>query len=335
MNTVNSVLRILSDGRFHSGSALGEALNISRAAVWKAVQKLQHEWQIKINAIPGRGYQLAVPLIMLNKDTILSVMGPQYLSQLQDIQILWSVDSTNRYTLNQAATEAVSGLVVLAEHQSAGRGRRGRHWASPFGRNMYLSLLWEFDLDAAQLSGLSLAIAVAITRALAKLNITDVMLKWPNDVLWQERKLCGVLLEMKGEASGPWQVVIGIGMNVNMGSMTTEEIGQPWVDLQSILGQNLDRNQLTSLILSELLDAMQQFQHSGLSPFLVEWRARDICHDQLVELHFPDRIQQGIARGIDNSGALLSIHPMWIMTVSITFLKHQSTASRRRRGRIL
>lgn len=305
MNTVNSVLRILSDGRFHSGSALGEALSVSRAAVWKAVQKLQHEWQVKINAIPGRGYQLAAPLTLLDKDTILSVIVPQTQSRLQEVQVLWSVDSTNRYILNLAPSGVVSGLAVLAEHQSAGRGRRGRHWVSPFGRNLYLSLLWEFELDATQLSGLSLAIAVAMTRALTKLKINDVMLKWPNDLLWQERKLCGVLLEMKGEASGPWQVVIGIGMNVNMDPIMTDEIGQPWVDLQSILGRNLDRNQLAGLILSELLDAIDQFQHLGLSPFLAEWRSRDVCRDQLVELHFPDRVQQGIARGIDSDGALL------------------------------
>ena len=305
MNTVNSVLRILSDGRFHSGSALGEALSVSRAAVWKAVQKLQQEWQVRINAVPGRGYQLAVPLTLLDKDTILSAIAPQTRSRLQEIQVLWSVDSTNRYILNQAPNGIGSGLAVLAEHQSAGRGRRGRHWVSPFGRNLYLSLLWDFELDAAQLSGLSLAIAVAITRALSKLEINDVMLKWPNDLLWQERKLCGVLLEMKGEASGPWQVVIGMGMNVNMDSITTEEIGQPWVDLKTILGQNLDRNKLAAVILSELLEAMDQFQDSGLSPFLAEWRTRDICRDQLVELHFPDKVQQGIARGIDLNGALL------------------------------
>ena len=305
MNTVNSVLRILSDGQFHSGSTLGETLDVSRAAVWKAIQKLQREWKIRINAVPGRGYQMAVPLTLLEKDIILSSMEPQIQSRIQDLHILWSVDSTNRYTLKLATNETVSGVVVLAEHQSAGRGRRGRHWVSPFGRNLYLSLLWEFDMDAAQLSGLSLVIAVAITRALSKMKINDVMLKWPNDVLWQDRKLCGLLLEMHGEASGPWQVVIGIGMNVNMNSITVEEIGQPWVDLQSILGRIVDRNQLAGLILRELLDAIALFQRSGLSAFLAEWRVRDVCRDQLVELHFPDRVQHGIARGIDSSGALL------------------------------
>ena len=305
MSTVITVLRILSDGRFHSGRALGEALGISRAAVWKAIQKLQHDWQIKINAVSGRGYQLAAPLELLDKDAILSAMQPQFRSQLADMQILLSVDSTNRYTLSQASSGAFSGLAVLAEHQTAGRGRRGRHWISPFGRNLYLSLLWEFDLDAAQLSGLSLAIAVAIVRTLVKLKIDDVALKWPNDVLWQNRKLCGVLLEMHGEASGPWLVVIGIGVNVNMGSISSEVIGQPWVDLQTIMGCYLERNQLAGMLLDELLRAVTLFQQSGLTPFLAEWRSHDICRDHLVELHFPNAVQEGIARGIDNHGALL------------------------------
>jgi BirA family biotin operon repressor/biotin-[acetyl-CoA-carboxylase] ligase len=305
MKTVMTVLQILTDGRFHSGRALGETLGVSRAAVWKAVQKLQHDWQIKINAVSGRGYQLAAPLELLDSGAILSVMEPQFRSQLRDMQILLSVDSTNRYALAQAASGARSGLAVLAEHQTAGRGRRGRHWVSPFGRNLYLSLLWEFDLDATQLSGLSLAIAVAIVRALAKLNIVDVALKWPNDVLWRERKLCGVLLEMHGEASGPWLVVIGIGMNVNMGTISPQAIGQPWVDLQTILGRYHERNHLAGLLLEELLRAVTQFQQGGLAPFLAEWRAHDICRDRQVALHFPNTVQEGIARGIDDHGALL------------------------------
>ena len=322
-----TVLRILSDGRFHSGRALGEVLGITRAAVWKAVQKLQHDWQIKINAISGRGYQLATPLELLDSDAILSAMEPQFRSQLQDIQILLSVDSTNRYTLGLASSGATPGLAVLAEHQAAGRGRRGRHWISPFGRNLYLSLLWEFDLDATKLSGLSLAVAVAIVRTLAKLEIDDVALKWPNDVLWQDRKLCGVLLEMHGEASGPWLVVVGIGMNVNMGTINSEAIGQPWVDLQTILGRYLERNRLAGLLLDELLCAATQFQQSGLAPFLAEWRSHDICRNRLVELHFPNAVQEGIARGIDNHGALLLeiegvVRPYHAGEVSLRYSDH-------------
>lgn len=305
MNTVLTVLRILSDGRFHSGRTLGETLGISRAAVWKVVQNVQQDWQLKINAVSGRGYQLATPLELLDKDAILSAMQPRSRAHLQDVHILSSVDSTNRYAMTQVSESTTSGLVVLAEHQTAGRGRRGRRWVSPFGRNLYLSLLWDFDLDAAQLSGLSLAIAVAIVRTLVKLEIVDVDLKWPNDVLWQKKKLSGVLLEMRGEANGPLVVVIGIGMNVNMGAIDPEDIDQPWIDLQTILGYYVERNRLAGLLLDELLHAVIRFQQSGLEPFLAEWRARDICRNCPVELHFPNRVQHGIARGIDNHGALL------------------------------
>ena len=300
-----TVLRILSDGHFHSGRSLGETLGISRAAVWKAVQKLQQDWQLKINAVSGRGYQLATPLDLLDKDTVLLGMQQRFRAYLQDVHILPTVDSTNRYALDKALTSATPGLVVLAEHQMAGRGRRGRQWVSPFGRNLYLSLLWEFDLDAAQLSGLSLAIGVAIVRTLTRLEINDVDLKWPNDVLWQGKKLAGILLEMRGEASGPWQVVIGIGINVNMGVIDPEDIDQPWVDLQTILGHHLNRNQLTGMLLEELLQIVIGFQQSGLEPFLAEWQVRDICRNCPIELHFPNRVLQGIARGIDNQGALL------------------------------
>jgi len=327
MNTAITVLRILSDGQFHSGAALGEVLGVSRAAVWKAVHKLESDWQIKVNAVPGRGYQMAAPLELLDSNAILSMMELQFRSEMRDMQILLSVDSTNRYTLAQASSGAMPGLAVFAEHQTAGRGRRGRHWVSPFGRNLYLSLLWEFDLDAAQLSGLSLAIAVAIVRALIKLDIDDVVLKWPNDVLWQDRKLCGVLLEMHGEASGPWLVVIGIGMNVNMGAMSPEAIGQPWVDLQTILGQYVERNRLAAVLLNELVRAVTDFQQSGLAPFLAEWRARDVCRDRAVELHFPNMVQQGIARGIDDHGALLletggAVKPCHAGEVSLRYSQH-------------
>ena len=322
-----TVLRILSDGQFHSGCALGEALGVSRAAVWKAAHKLESDWQIKINAVSGRGYQLAAPLELLDRDTILAAMTPQFRSAVQDIHVLPSVDSTNHYTLTQVPDGAKSGLAVVAEHQTAGRGRRGRHWVSPFGRNLYLSFLWRFDLDAAQLPGLSLAIAVAIVRALRKLEIHDLALKWPNDVLWQDRKLSGVLLEMHGEASGPWVVVIGIGMNVNMGAISPQVIDQPWVDLQTILGHYQERNRLAGILLNELVLAVTEYQQTGLASFLAEWRARDVCRDCPVELHFPNSVQQGIARGIDDHGAFLLetdgvIKPYHAGEVSLRYSHH-------------
>lgn len=300
MNTAIQVLQALRDGQFHSGTGLGRELGISRAAVWKAVHKLQSEWALQIDAVSGRGYRLAESIGLLDAGRIrqASGLGPQ----LAALEILLATDSTNRRLLQAAAAGASSGTVILAEHQSAGRGRRGRRWESPFGRNLYLSLLWEFEAAASRLAGLSLAVAIAVVRALEAAGLSGLGLKWPNDVWWQERKLAGILLEMRGEVSGPWQVAIGIGLNVNMCGIGMDPA---WVDVQTIQGAPADRDLLAGRLLAELFAVLARFQHDGLTPLLPEWRARDVSRNRPVALQFPDRTLHGVARGINGDGALL------------------------------
>lgn len=327
MSTVISVLQKLTDGHFHSGVELGRSLNISRAAVWKAIKKLQNEWQLNIHSIPGKGYRLAEPLQLLDKTEILSAMHKETRSTLGDLEVLWSTDSTNRIALQRADSGRTKSVAVLAEHQSAGRGRRGRHWESPFSRNLYLSLVWQFETDASSVSGLSLAVALAVVRTLQKIGADDLHLKWPNDVLWMNRKLCGVLLEMHGESTGPWKVVIGIGLNVNMGEQASVDIDQPWVDLHTVLGHRSDRNQLAGMLLSELIEVIEQFQLSGLEPFISEWQKYDATCNKQVELHFPNTVLHGISRGINSQGALLlevdgEIRPYHAGEVSLRNTQH-------------
>ncbi len=300
MNTATGVLQALRDGHFHSGAKLGDQLGVSRAAVWKAVQKLQSDWQLKIDAVSGRGYRLAEDIKLLDPDRIKTASGLG--SRLTNLEVLLSVDSTNRYLLQQAAAGASGGTVVLAEHQTAGRGRRGRRWESPFGRNIYLSLLWEFDVAVSRLAGLSLAMAIGVVRALEKSGVEGLGLKWPNDVWWQNRKLAGILLEMRGEVSGPWQVAIGIGLNANMPAAV---IDSSWVDVQTIQGTGVDRDVLSGLLLAELFAILDQFQSEGLTPLLPEWRTRDVSRNRAIALHFPDRVLHGVARGVNGEGALL------------------------------
>lgn len=300
MNTATSVLEALCDGHFHSGTRLGARLGISRAAVWKAIRKLQSEWQLRIDAIPGRGYRLVEDVKLLDPERIRahSGLGPR----LARLEVMLSIDSTNRFLLQQAGRGAAPGTVILAEHQSAGRGRRGRSWVSPFGRNICLSLLWEFEMPASRLAGLSLAVAIAVVRALEQYGVSGLGLKWPNDVWWQGRKLAGILLEMRGETGGPWQVAIGIGLNANMPAAVRES---SWVDVQTILAQTVDRDRLSGLLLAELFALLEQFQREGLTPLLPEWRQRDVSRNRAVTLHFPDQVLHGIARGINGEGALL------------------------------
>ncbi len=305
MDTSISVVRLLADGRFHSGAALGRSLGVSRAAVWKAIRKIRDDWQLSVQAVRGRGYRLTEPLQLLERERILAVLDVKQSARLERLDIVWSTASTNRLAFDLAPSRAGQVAGVLAEHQSAGRGRRGRRWESPLGRNLYLSLIWHFGGDVTNLSGLSLVVALAVLRTLQQEGAQGIGLKWPNDVLWQDRKLCGVLLEMQGESTGPWQVVMGVGLNVAMEDHPGLHIERPWVDLRTVLGGSPDRNRLAGTLLAELIDMVDDYQRHGLSPFLEEWRQHDVTANRPVELQFAERTVRGTARGIDEQGALL------------------------------
>ena len=194
--------------------------------------------------------------------------------------------------------------MCLDEQQRAGRGRRGRTWISPFGGNLYLSLLWRFSSGAAQIAGLSLAIAVAVSRALHEVGLGTAGVKWPNDIVISGRKLAGILLEMAGEASGPCLVVIGVGLNMKS-DPTMATIDQPWTDLRTELGKSVGRNDLAARLINYMMDAAVKFERDGLVPFLDEWREMDVFEGKDVELHLPGKQIRGVARGVDETGALL------------------------------
>lgn len=297
------ILHTLGDGRFHSGEQLGAALGVSRTAVWKHLQALG-ELGLDIYAVPGKGYRLAAPLELLQRDTVLASLTPASRALLTALELHPSLDSTNRYLSAQAASLA-SGHACLAEHQTAGRGRRGRTWVSPFAANIYLSLLWHFTLSPAAVSGLGLVSGVAVARALRQVGLKDIGLKWPNDVMWCGRKLGGTLLEVAGESFGPIKVVTGIGLNVRMPSPAGAQIDQAWVDLETALGNKVSRNAVAGLLLHHVLLAMEQFQAAGLAAFLDEWRQWDIIAGKTVRLHLPHDTLTGIAQGVDHNGALL------------------------------
>lgn len=304
MNLVQTVLTALGDGRFHSGEALGVASGCSRSAIWKAIQSLQQAG-VEVFSVRGKGYRLASPIELLNAEAILARMAAITRAAVQDLDICFEVDSTNARLLARAKQQAVSGHACLAERQLAGRGRRGREWVSPFGGNLYLSLLWQFADGAAQVGGLSLAIAVAVIRALREIGLHGAGVKWPNDILVGERKLAGILLELAGEASGPCAVVVGVGLNVRLPADAMAAVTKPWTDVQTELGHPVARNTLAAKLLHHLIDAVQQFEREGLAPFLSDWLAWDVLADRKVVLDLPQGKVQGVARGVDASGALL------------------------------
>lgn len=298
------LLEILADGRFWSGEALGARLGVSRAAVWKRLRALKR-LGLEIQAVRGRGYRVAHPIELLNAGTLLKHLSPSVQAVIPCLDIFTELDSTNTYLKARALGGAPGGSVCLAEMQSAGRGRLGRVWVSPFASNLYLSLLWRYAAGPAALAGLSLVAGVALVRALKQFVPEGLGLKWPNDVQWQGRKLAGVLIEMAGESAGPSHAVIGIGVNVRMPDAAAVEIGQPWVDLTHCLGGPPSRNALAAAVLESLIESLRQFDAHGLRPFLDVWREHDVMAGRPVQLHLPNSVVAGEARGIDDSGALM------------------------------
>lgn len=290
------LINILADGAFHSGEQLGEAFGMSRAAINKHIQTIR-EWGLDVFTVPGKGYSLPAPIQLLNEQTILS-----YLPAGQ-VTVLPVVDSTNQYLLDRI-TELKSGDACVAEYQHAGRGRRGRQWVSPFGTNLYLSMFWRLEQGPAAAMGLSLVVGIVMAEVLRKLGAEQVRVKWPNDLYLNDKKLAGILVELTGKTGDAAQLVIGAGINLTMRESITNAINQDWINLQEA-GVNIDRNKLTAELLSELRLAVVKFENEGLSAFISRWREMDNYLDRSVKLIIGNQEIFGIARGIDQQGALL------------------------------
>lgn len=304
-----ALLKILADGKYHSGTDLGLKFGISRAAIGKNIQKIERCYNLTVFAVKGKGYRLQQPLELLNEDLLRQKLSSHTAKQLSQFEIFSDIDSTNRYLNNKSIDGAASGYLVLAEQQSSGQGRRGRTWVSPFGCNLFLSLLWRFQSGPAQLGCLSLFIAVAVIRALKIIGIKDVGVKWPNDIYWQNKKLGGILLEMRGEHSGPCAVVIGVGLNISMPIANEEmnKIDQPWVDIESILDKKINRNDFTAYVINALFDVLNEIPDEQ-NNLLEEWQQVDILKNQQVDVMFADKTISGIALGINHDGALRLQH---------------------------
>lgn len=294
-----ALLDVLADGAWHSGEALALADGVTRAAVAKRVEKLR-ELGLEVEARQGLGYRLAQPLERL-QPTVLAQAVPGLAVRVAD-----RLDSTNRVLLDAPA--GADPQALFAEFQSAGRGRRGRAWRSPFGANLYLSLAWSFAGWPPQLTALPLAVGVACARAVRAQGLADLRLKWPNDLHAHGRKLGGILIEHRGEAGGTCRVVIGIGLNVAMSGAQAEGIDQPWISLNEALAAEgrpaASRNALARDLLVELQALLAAYAVQGFAPLRADWEALDLTRDRAVRISGEPALE-GIARGVDPDGALL------------------------------
>jgi BirA family biotin operon repressor/biotin-[acetyl-CoA-carboxylase] ligase len=212
------------------------------------------------------------------------------------------INSTNTYLLECARQKSISGWVCFAEQQSKGRGRLGRSWYSPKGASIYCSILWNFPAQQTDLSALSLAVGVMVVDALTAYGVpAGIGLKWPNDILCAGSKMGGVLLERLPEQAGMIPVVIGIGLNLQL----PEPHAANWIDLASITGEPVRRNEMAGRLLKELLMQLPEYQNKGLPGFIEEWRARDILLNKHVTIQANEKSIAGMVVGINESGELL------------------------------
>lgn len=305
MSTRYRLIELLADGQFRSGEWLGRQLGISRAAVWKHLRMFS-EFGLDIHAVPGQGYRLFTPFQPLSADLIRLPLSESVNARLGGLDVLHEIDSTSEYLKRTKSRHNPCCIrVCAAEWQSSGRGRRGRRWVSPYGTNVYLSLAMQLSKSILRYGGLSLAAAVAVLQAIRDCGIDDLGVKWPNDIFYQGRKIAGILLDLSGESSGPFYVVLGIGVNLKIPDRAGREIDQPWADL-SQSGVKLDRNYLAGKILEAVVLAVDGFSEKGLEAFIHEWERFDLLSGRVVEMHLEGKSMiTGVARGIDADGALL------------------------------
>ncbi|MEE4191918.1 MAG: biotin--[acetyl-CoA-carboxylase] ligase [Halieaceae bacterium] len=241
----------------------------------------------------------------LNPEHIQSGLTAEARALLGELRVHGAIDSTNAEALRRLESGAVPGLVITAEQQTAGRGRRGRDWVSPPAANIYLSVAWQFHGGVEAMDGLSLAVGVGVAEALAEQGLETVALKWPNDLLHGDAKLGGILVETSGHAAGPTSAVVGIGINLAMPDTEAEAIDQRWTDVSRAGGIRGGRNALLGSLLNHLLPLLANFESAGFHPWRERWLARNAHAGQSVALRSGDREIVGVVQGVDESGALL------------------------------
>lgn len=317
-----ALVRQLADGHWHSVAQLHNLFEKYANTLEEFIAKL-HQLGIAVEFHNTLGYRIIGGLDLLCDETITQLFI-QYKNRqpLTKVHSQWLLDSTNDVALAWLDSDKPNGSLLLAETQCRGRGRGGNQWISPAARNIYLSVLWRFNGDVDNLTGLSLAVGVQIVRALEHFGFCGLGLKWPNDVLWQKRKLAGVLVELKSLSADVCGIVVGIGINCRLTEQERKLIDQPTTDLYDIaqyhaLGAIPSRNELAAILWGYLEDLLAQYQYSGFLPWQPHWEELNVFAGKKVSIRhgttLADRLVNntdivGIAEGVDVTGGL------WVRT---------------------
>jgi BirA family biotin operon repressor/biotin-[acetyl-CoA-carboxylase] ligase len=306
--SARELLALLADGELHSGEQLARQVGVTRAAIWKQVGELR-TLGVEIESLDRRGYRLTRPVELLEAERICEAARAGGLRIPDDIEVLFEIGSTNDYLYAEQAQDRSHRRVAFAEIQHAGRGRRGRDWKSPFGSSLTFSLAWRFKEMPPDLSALGLAMGVGVAQALRQAGARRVMLKWPNDIVADGRKLGGLLVQLRSEVSGPAFAVIGLGVNLSLppgfGASINDPGALPVTDVASLVGeQGPGRNELAARLAAAMLDAVERFEQGGFQRFADAWQRFDSLRGLAVRVTQGDDGFEGVASGADSDGAL-------------------------------
>lgn len=298
-NAVNAkVISILGDHAYHDGTSIGKALRMTRSAVWKTIKKLQTNG-VQIESTKGTGYRLLEPFMLLEENKL------KYFLKQDEIEICLfeSLPSTNDYL--KAHIKNKKTVVCLAEQQTKGKGRLNRTWYSPYAKNIYLSCHYYLKKEFSDLAGLGLIVGLAVAKTLNQYGAESLFsVKWPNDILYESKKIAGILIEIQAESHGGSHAIIGVGVNVNM-LKDDQPIHQAWDSLQNILGKYIDRNECCARLIQQLLRYLDEFERHGFDSFIQEWNSKDCLVGKQISLNHANEKLTGMMRGINEQGQLL------------------------------
>lgn len=306
MQTRQRLMHLLNDRHFTAGTELGKQLGISRAAVHKHISALKASG-LPVDGVSGRGYRLARGIVPLERDGIARYLDERCRPQIKKILVEQCVDSTSNVLRRLSQEESVRGAVCIAESQAGGRGRRGSPWISSAYRNLLISAGWVFDSWPLELTGLAIAVGVTLIDAMKGLGIDNLGMKWPNDIVYDGKKLGGILIDVSGESAGACTLIVGIGINVQIAPGDGTRIEQPWTDLVTVLGRNVDRNELAGVCISGLYNLLLDYPCTGLDPYRERWAQADVLAGRQVTVvtHEGGGLVHGRVVGLGNAGALI------------------------------
>ena len=302
-----ALIKLLSDGKFRTGTELGQMLKVSRTAVWKQIQKI-NELSLGVVTDKQLGYRLEQPLDLLDEEYLAGQLSDKDLSFNWQLEVHSALDSTNSFLRKELSEHSKSPRVALAEMQTEGKGRRGRSWFSPFGTSISCSLACQYPAAAQSLQGLSLAVAVKLIESFAAIGVTGLSVKWPNDIYYQDKKLAGILIEVSGDLAGPCDLVVGFGINVyRQQQLLPDYVTHDLAYLADIATKQFSRTQLAAECTYRVASLLESYSESGFSPYVDAWNEHHAWQGLLVDVHEGARVSQVVLKQCNKQGELEAI----------------------------